>query len=491
LLHLNKLLPLFIIIGLVGFSCEDIIRKDTTPPTVSIQSPVPGSSFSDCQLVEIAVSAGDSKGILQVDFLIDDIFVYSDTSFPYEYEWRLNEYGDGSHVITVYSWDTSENLSKLSSVTVNVEDESCFSKTFGGFSWDEGYSVQQTMDGGFIIAGETWSFGNGECDFWLIKTDAQGEEKWNKTFGGSSYDYSNSVQQATDGGYIITGIKYDDGDGEKGAWLIKTDAQGIKEWSKTFGGANDRGKSVQQTSDGGFIINGYTPSSVDGSDDGWLIKTDSQGNEEWNQIFKGYAGRSVQQTSDDGFIITGYKGGATWSFGGKIYLIKTDPQGNIEWNNLFDGGGYDIGNSVQNTFDGGFIITGTKDYSYEDYIDNVLLIKTDSQGNEEWNQTFGESGVDRGNSVQQTTDGGFIITGSTSSLEIGSSDVWLIKTDSQGNEKWNQTVGGRGYDIGNSVQQTFDGGFIITGYTDSFGNGDRDVWLIKTDPLGNTVLPFE
>ena len=217
-------------------------------------------------------------------------------------------------------------------------------------------------------------------------------------------------------------------------------------WTKSFGGiSNDDGYSVQQTLDGGFIIVGSTESFGEDADI-WLIKLDSQGNEEWNRVI-----------------------GGSWS---------------------------ESGNSVFQTSDGGFILAGsTNSPEYEPYDESwarsVLLIKTDSNGNEEWNQTYGGGGGDGGNSVQQTTDGGYIITGWTGSFGKGSTDVWLIKTNSQGTEEWNKTLGGSSQDDGSSIQQTSDGGFVIIGKTESFGSGDYDIWLIKTDSQGNTVPESE
>ena len=357
-------------------------------------------------------------------------------------------------------------------------------KTFGGIYYDAGYSVQQITDGGYIITGETETF-SGRSEIWLIKTDGNGNKKWGRIFGGTDNDVGWCVQQTTDGGFIISGLTCSFGAGSGDVWLIKTDSNGNKLWDKTFGGTNyDDGPSIQQTTDGGYIITGYTDSFGAGNSDVWLIKTDANGNMEWNRTFGGIyseGGYSVQQASDGGYIIAG--GDSHWD----VLLIKTDGNGNKLWDKIFVKKGYDTSYSVKETTDGGYIITGQTDVSGAN--GDVWLIKTDNDGNMEWNRTFGGADYDRGNCVQQTTDGGYILVGITDSFGAGSRDVWLIKTDANGNMEWNGTFGGTGWDEGNSVQQTVDGGYIITGYTFSrslFIVNGYNIWLIKTDNQGKS-----
>jgi len=360
-------------------------------------------------------------------------------------------------------------------------------RTFGDYEWDVGFFVQQTSDGGYIVAGYTRGYGAGGNDVWLIKTDSAGEKQWDRTFGGPDWDGAYCVQQTSDGGYIVAG--YTRIQGIDDVWLIKTDSTGTKQWDRIFGNPDwDGAYCVQQTSDDGYIITGWRSWQGVGRNDVWLIKTDSAGNKQWDKTFGDMGndiGRYVQQTSDGGYIVAG----RTSSFGAgnyDVWLIKTDCEGNKKWDSAFGGPKWDVGSCVQQTSDSGYIIVG-RTTSFGAGAGDVWLIKTDSVGNKQWDKTFGGSGYDEGYSVKQTSDGGFIIAGETRSYQDGRGDVWLIKTDFVGNKQWDKTFGGSGYDVSYCVQQTSDSGYILTGWTRSYGNDD--LWLIKVgvDPTKSAV----
>jgi hypothetical protein len=357
------------------------------------------------------------------DSLDWSLFVPSGYSVSMTHSWS----SQGTYFIKAKAKDMKDAISSWSSShQIEITIPIIWTKTYGGSGADCGYSVQQTLDGGYIIAGYTHSFGAGGSDVYLIKTDGNGDIIWTKTYGGSNDDGGNSVQQTSDAGYIIAGWTHG------GIYLIKTDGNGDTVWTKTFGGSSeDEGYSVQQTSDGGYIIAGYTKSFGAGLSDVYLIKTDGNGDTVWTKTFGGSSedeGYSVQLTSDGGYTIAGY----TYSFSaGKsdVYLIKTDANGNIVWTKTFGGGSYDVGYSVQKTSDRGFIITGYTS-SFGCVGQNVYLIKTDGNNDTIWTKTFSGSGYDVGYSVQKTSDRGFIITGYFSA---NGGDVYLIKTDANGN----------------------------------------------------------
>jgi hypothetical protein len=356
-------------------------------------------------------------------------------------------------------------------------------RTIGGSNIDKAKSTQKTIDGGYVVAGYTTSFGAGDEDVYLVKTDSDGNEVWNKTFGGPERDIAEAVQLTSDDGYIVAGNTKSFGAGGSDVFLIKTDKNGDVEWTQTFGGsANDAANSAQQTHDGGYIVAGFTYSFSygDGDPDIYLIKTDSAGTVEWNRSFGGpftENALSVQQTNDLGYIIAGI----TASFGSgsnDFYLVKTNSNGDALWTRTFGGEGFDTAWSVQQTSDKGYIIIGETS-SFGEMGVNAYLVKTDSNGSVEWTQTLGGTSKDVATSVQQTNDGGYVLAGYTISFGASKEDVYIVKTDSNGNEVWSKTIGGPQKERANSIQRFSDNEFIIAGYTNSFGNGSIDMYLIK------------
>lgn len=373
-------------------------------------------------------------------------------------------------------------------------------KTHGGPTNDWACSVIQTSDGGFIIAGSTESRSAAFCyDIWLVKTDSSGNKKWDKTFGGADNDHAYSVVQTSDGGYAIAGTTepktfqkgvFEFG-GDEDILIVKTDSSGNKEWDKTYSGVNrDNANSIIQTSDGGYAIAGDTWVSNDSRYDAWLIKTDSSGNEEWSKTYGGSGTEtaySVVQTSDGGYAIAG----DTSDFGGNFWLVKTNSFGDEEWNRTYGGTENECAWSMIRTSDGGYALAGLKDpMTYGNGSRDFWLVKTNSFGKEEWNNTYGGLYRDEARSVVQTSDGGYILAGETESREYGNVDAWLVKIDSQGNEAWDEIYGGLGDDKAHSVIQTLDSGYVFAGMTGCKDYLGGDFWLVKVggsiekQPLG-------
>ena len=368
-----------------------------------------------------------------------------------------------------------------------------WSNSYGSNDTEYAYSVGLTTDGGYILGGQTNFFGAGGNDVYLVKIDAIGDTLWTRAYGGVDSDKCKSVQQCSDGGYIIAGETNSFGAGNYDVYLIKTDANGDTLWTRTFGGTGiDRAESVKEATDGGYIITGNTGSFGAGGKDVYLIKTDANGDTLWTKTFGAIddeEGHSVQLTTDGGYIIAGF----TESFGAggrDVYLIKTDANGDTLWTSTHGGTNDDRGYSVQQCNDGSFVISGDTKSSGAGNSD-FYLVKTDADGETLWSRSYGGSAIDIGYSLQQTTDEGYIIAGSTQSFNVGYFDIYMVKTDSVGDTLWTRTYGSYNYEHGRSVQLTTDGNYIVAGWTWTYGPGISAFWLLKIAGEGVSINPPE
>jgi len=366
-----------------------------------------------------------------------------------------------------------------------------WNKTYGGSEEDWLYFVSETKDGGFIASGFTVNYA------WLLKVNQSGMEEWNAT---TSIDinggyWATYVEQTNDGGYMICGSQgslIHPGDG----FLWKTDSMGITEWIRTYPYDYLEYGSiycVQLTNDGGYIAVGNTKVDQSSDYDALLFKTDSMGVVEWREVFTKGEGRdsfqSIRMTIDGGYIIGGF---TTMNGSMDYWVVKTDSGGNLEWDRTFGGIGDDYATSRNclQTGDGGYIINGITD-SYGAGKDDQWVVKIDTLGNIQWTETYGEKKVDRCCSMDITDDGGYVfcLTKNYNDFVEPRGDIWIIKTDDAGNIQWSQTFGGSSEDRGYYVGRTSDGGYIIAGRTESFGAGEEDGWLIKLSPDTEMVTP--
>jgi hypothetical protein len=359
---------------------------------------------------------------------------------------------------------------KLSGLESSEPPEIEWNQTYGGAGDDCARSVVQTAEGGYALAGFTNSYGAGGYDFWLVKTDANGNAEWNKTYGGASDDWAWPLVQTVDGGYALAGHtirSYDPYDSD--FWLVKTDSEGNMQWNKTYGGAGeDYAYSLIQTHDEGYALAGSV-----------LVKTDSSGNMQWNRTYEGSVAWSVMQKSDEGYVMAGYTFG---SGSADFWLVKTDAFGNIQWEKAYGGANWDRLCSAIETSDGGYALIGynasTSDPASSEYWD-ALLIKTDSGGNQKWNKTYSFLSCNAGFSIIQTYDGGYTIAGYSfwrSEWVVG---LLLFKTDSSGNLEWNITYAETWESVGWGLVQTADGGCAVAAATYQFDPEHGEAWLIK------------
>lgn len=360
-----------------------------------------------------------------------------------------------------------------------------FQRHYGGTLDDGGSSVLQTDDGGYIVAGRTMSYGNGSNDIYVLKTDANGNELWSKIYGGYGWDAPFEIKKTLDNCYVIAGETSSFGAGASDAFLMKIDSTGDSLWFKTYGGMQDDGASgVNVCNDNGFIVTGVTMSFGDGQCQIYLIKTDENGDTLWTKKYgPSYAncfGNSVIQTINDGYIISG-----SFNYGNpKLYIIKTNSLGDTLWTKKFEYDGMYSGSTIRETNDGHYVVLGTVVNMAN--VSDIRLMGIDQIGDSIFTKDYGGINNEVDGEVQLANDNGFIITGLTQSYGAGGKDVYLIKTDENGGIQWSKTFGGEGDDWGGSVQQTSDNGYIISGCTKSIGN-NYDIYLIKTNANGEST----
>jgi len=360
-------------------------------------------------------------------------------------------------------------------------------KHYGGTDYDYGWSCEQTTDGGYIIIGDTLSYTYGGRDFAIYKLDSNGNKAWFKHYGGINDDHGTSIQQTSDGGYVAAGYTFSYTHGGYDVAIYKLDSTGNKVWFRHFGGTqDDQSWSIQQTSDGGYIVAGYTESYTHGGRDFAIYKLNSSGNKAW---FRHYGGTSleeaysIQQTTDGGYIVTG--GTFSYTYGaGDFAIYKLDSSGNKVWFKHYGGANTDIGQSIQQTSDGGYIVAGNTQ-SYGSGNPNFGIYKLDSNGNKVWFKLYGGTSPDNPYSVQQTTDGGYTVAGHTESFSYGNRDFAIYKLNSSGNKVWFRHYGGTQRDEGWSIRQTSDGGYVVAGYTNSYTHGGYDFAIYKLNSDGN------
>ncbi|HRC32318.1 MAG TPA: hypothetical protein PK736_02625 [Bacteroidia bacterium] len=422
-------------------------------------------------------------------------------------------------------------------------------KRFGGTDFDLLSSLQQTSDGGYILGGISLSGIGGDktqpswgsYDYWIVKIDSLGNKQWDKRYGGTDSDLLTSFQQTSDGGYIlggrsesgISGDKTQPSWGNDDYWIVKIDSLGTKQWDKRFGGTSyELFYSLQQTTDGGYILGGLSWSGISGdktqpswgSYDFWIVKISSLGNKQWDKRFGGASDDilySLQQTTDGGYILGGYSwsgisGDKTQpSWGVRDYwILKIDSLGNKQWDKRFGGTSIDWLNSLQQTTDGGYILGGMSnsgisgDKTQPAWGNSVdyWIVKIDSLGIKQWDKRFGGTSDDEGiGYISQTIDGGFLLSGDSYSPisgdktenNLGPEQTWVIKTDALGNKQWDKTVFTNGHDEGGLAIKTKDGCFALANYTYAGIGGDKtqasqgswDYWIIKFCDTTLAVIP--
>jgi hypothetical protein len=370
----------------------------------------------------------------------------------------------------------------------NAQVDSLWSRTYGGAQWDECYSIVESSDGGYLLAGRSGSYGAGDFDFWIVKTDADGDSMWSRTFGRSARDECHSIIRSEDGCYMLAGYSSDTLDPNSDyswAWVIKVDSDGDSVWSRDIqDGYTVDCADIVQSADGGYVLAGSRRTGLPEPYDFWAAKVNSEGELMWSRAFGGnhndncYAAES---TLDNGTVLAG----STYSFGAgdaDAWLIKLDSNGDSVWSRTFGGSGYEGCAAVQRTLDSGFILAGST--VSEGFYPDSWVLKTTAEGDSVWGETFVLGGWEYFNSVKQMDDGGYAFSGFVHGNGL------VTRVAAAGLLLWSRGFGGTESDRFNDLLPTTDGGFVLTGASRSFVVGDYDFWLFKTTPELSADDPF-
>ncbi|MCK4759096.1 MAG: hypothetical protein KAT69_03560 [Candidatus Aminicenantes bacterium] len=369
-------------------------------------------------------------------------------------------------------------------------------KTYGKEVNDRVFLLQQTNDGGCIVAGKTrLTWGVYYTVLLVMKLDSNGTIEWQKTFRsgyGDEYDYL-SIQQTSDGGCIFSAYTDDIPSymGEQEFLVVKLGSTGNIDTSGSFSLFTDGlSRFMQNTSDGGYILTGNTLTSGPSGDDVWILRLSPLREIEWQRAYGGNSydsACSVQQTGDGGYILIGNT--TSYGAGGEdIWIIKLSQLGDIEWQKAY--GGIDSENacSIQQTSDGGYILIGDT-WSFGAGDEDILIIKLTQSGDIGWQRTYGGTDIDAACSIQETSDGGYVVGGNTSSFGAAEKNGWILKLSQTGTVEWEKTLGNSFGEINKSVQQSIDGGYISASSISSFGAGSSDFLIFRLLSDGTVNLP--
>jgi uncharacterized delta-60 repeat protein len=358
--------------------------------------------------------------------------------------------------------------------------QSYWKRTYGGTSVEGAGAITPTPDGNFIVTGGTGSFGAGGLDAYILKIKPDGDTLWTKTYGGTNYDCANGITPTPDGNFIVVGDKSSYGSAGSDVYILKIKPDGDTLWTKRYHDAlGVSAQAVTPTPDGNFIIAGYEQ-TLTGNHDVCLLKIKPDGDTLWKKRYGGTSrdeATAIISTSDGNFLVAGI----TISFGaggGDAYLLKIKPDGDTLWTKTYGGASWDQASAITPTSDGNFIVVG---YTYSFGAGNpvIYLLKINSDGDTLWTKRYGGTYDNWANAITPTSDGNFIIVGTTNSFTAGSIDVYLLKIKPDGDTLWTKRYGGPNGDGAGAIAPTPDGNFIVAGSTNSSTAGTSDIWLIS------------